>query len=89
MDRRLHFDVYNNSTDDSDFSDYSQNDTFQKRKKKIRKTENIPVVDKSQNVLLKLMNQEVSFTKIIILFNYTFFFLIFKAYWILLKKSFV
>lgn len=62
MDMRLSFDdVYDNSSDDSDFSDYSQNDRIKKRKvskKDRRKLENVPIVDKSQNVLLKLMNQE-------------------------------
>lgn len=58
MDMRLNFDdVYDNSSDDSDFSDYSQNDRIKKRKIS-KKLENVPIVDKSQNVLLKLMNQE-------------------------------
>lgn len=57
MDLRLNFD--DNSSDDSDFSDYSQNDRIKKRKvSKERKLEKVPIIDKRQNVLLKLMNQE-------------------------------
>lgn len=61
MDLRLSIDdVYDNSSDDSDFSDYSQNDRIKKRKvsRENRKVQDVPIVDKRQNVLLKLMNQE-------------------------------